>query len=204
MKLPQSLHSTRSYGRANSAFSWKPPVPERGFLCCRLKLSRDRSTKGAWFECSRAGAPRKLPFILSSRPAEDWPRRSGSSSIISPTTLFFAIAARGRGNYSRSSTPAARVPTIISNRSRWRWNAPCAARASDADRAALGRLLSKAPSWGKVWVGDVASSGKWPTESARPARSISGRWRRIASACRCPDRPRIATTAAAAWRSGRT
>src|SRR5439155_21257896 len=60
--------------------------------------------KDAWFEYSPAGALRKLPFILYSRPAEDWLQRSGSSSTISPTTLFFAISARGRHNYSRSST----------------------------------------------------------------------------------------------------
>src|ERR1700761_2358074 len=94
MKLPQLLHSTRSYGRANSAFSWKLLVPERGFLSCRLKLSCDRSEKGAWFGYSPVGAPRKLPFILYSRLAEDWLPRPGSSSTISPTTLFFEIAAR--------------------------------------------------------------------------------------------------------------
>ena len=30
MELPQLLHSTRSYGRANSAFSWKLLVLEQG------------------------------------------------------------------------------------------------------------------------------------------------------------------------------
>src|SRR6202162_6433304 len=104
MKLPQLLHSPRSYGRANSAFSWKLLVPERGFLSYRLKLSCDRSAKDAWFGYFPVGALRKLPFILYSRPAEDWLQRSGSSSTISPTTLFFAISARGRRNCSRSST----------------------------------------------------------------------------------------------------
>jgi hypothetical protein len=98
------LHSTRSYGRANSAFSWKLLVLERGFLSYRLKLLYDRSEKDAWFGYSPVGALRKLPFILYSRPAEDWLRRSGSSSTISPTTLFSAITARGRRNCSRSST----------------------------------------------------------------------------------------------------
>src|SRR6266852_1549954 len=105
MKLPHLLHSTRSYGRANSAFSWKLLVLERGFLSYRLKLPCDRLEKDAWFGYSPAGALRKLPFILYSRPAEDWLQRSGSSSTISPTTLFFAISARGRHNYSRSSNP---------------------------------------------------------------------------------------------------
>src|SRR6266576_2662752 len=104
MKLPQLLHSTRSYGRANSAVSWKLLVLERGFLSYRLKLPRDRSEKDAWFGYSPVGALRKLPFILYSRPAEDWLQRSGSSSTISPTTLLLAIAARGRRNCSRSST----------------------------------------------------------------------------------------------------
>jgi len=49
MKLPQLLPSTRSYGRANSAFSWKLLVLEPGFLSYRLKLPYDRSEKGAWF-----------------------------------------------------------------------------------------------------------------------------------------------------------
>src|SRR5580693_8647232 len=102
MKLPQLLHSTRSYGRANSAFSWKLLVLERGFLSYRLKLPCDRSEKDAWFGYSPVGALRKLPFILCSRPAEDWLQRSGSSSTISPTTLF--MAARGRRGCSRSST----------------------------------------------------------------------------------------------------
>src|SRR5579864_2592471 len=104
MRSPKLLHSTRSYGRANSAFSWKRRVPERGFLSCRLKLSPERSEKDAWFGYSPVGALRKLPFILYSRPAEDWLQRSGYSSTISPTTLFFAISARGRRNCSRSST----------------------------------------------------------------------------------------------------
>ena len=104
MKLPQLLHSTRSYGRANSAFSWKLLVLERGFLSYRLKLPYDRSEKDAWFGYSPVGALRKLPFILYSRPAEDWLQRSGSSSTISPTTLFLAISARGRRSCSRSST----------------------------------------------------------------------------------------------------
>src|SRR3984957_5244026 len=104
MKLPHLLHSTRSYRRANSTFSWKLLVLERGFLSYRLKLPCDRSAKDAWFEYSPVGALRKLPFILNSRPAEDWLQRSGSSSTISPTTLFFAISARGRRNCSRSST----------------------------------------------------------------------------------------------------
>ena len=104
MKLPQLLRSTRSYGRANSAFSWKLLVLERGFLSYRLKLPYARSEKDAWFGYSPVGALRKLPFILYSRPAEDWLQRSGSSSTISPTTLFSAIAAKGRRNCSRSST----------------------------------------------------------------------------------------------------
>ena len=104
MKPPQLLHSTRSYGRANSTFSWKLPVLERGFLSCRQKLSRGRSERDAWFGYSPVGALRKSPFILCSRLAEDWLQRSGSSSTISPTTLFFAISARGRRNRSRSST----------------------------------------------------------------------------------------------------
>src|SRR5258707_1155716 len=70
MNLPQLLHSTRSYGRANSAFSWKLLVLERGFLSYRLKLPSDRSEKDAWSGYSPAGALRKLPFILYSRPAE--------------------------------------------------------------------------------------------------------------------------------------
>src|ERR1700757_1497031 len=102
MKLPQLLHSTRSYGRANSAFSWKLLVLERGFLSYRLKSPCDRSEKDAWFGYSPVGALKKSPFILYSRPAEDWLQRSGSSSTISPTTSFFAISARGRRNYSRS------------------------------------------------------------------------------------------------------
>src|SRR5580704_62421 len=104
MKLPQLLHLTRSFGQANSAFSWKLLVRERGFLSYRLKLSCDQSEKDAWFAYSPVGALRKSPFILYSRPAEDWLQRSGSSSTISPTTLFFAISARGRRNRSRSST----------------------------------------------------------------------------------------------------
>ena len=104
MKLPQLLHSTRSYGRANSAFSWKLLVLERGFLSYRLKLPCDRSEKDAWFGYFPVGALRKLPFILYSRLAEDWLQRSGSSSTTSPTTLFLAISARGRRNCSRSST----------------------------------------------------------------------------------------------------
>ena len=104
MKLPQLLHSTRSYGRANSAFSWKLLVLERGFLSCRLKLSCERSEKDAWFGYFPVGALRKLPFILYSRLAEDWLQRSGSSLTISPTILFFAISARGRPNSSPSST----------------------------------------------------------------------------------------------------
>src|SRR5580704_1133564 len=104
MKLPQLLHSTRSYGQVNSAFSWKLLVLERGSLSYRQKLPCDRSEKDAWFGYSPAGALRKSPFILYSRPAEDWLQRSGSSSTISPTILFFAISARGRRNCSRSST----------------------------------------------------------------------------------------------------
>src|SRR3979411_2638842 len=104
MKLPQLLHSTRSYGRANSAFSWKLLVLERGFLSYRLKLPSDRSGKDAWSGYSPAGALRKLPFILYSRPAEDWLQRSGASSTISPIPLFLAIAASGRRICSRSST----------------------------------------------------------------------------------------------------
>src|SRR5216683_2089543 len=102
MKLPQLLHSTRSYGRANSAFSLKLLVLERGFLSYRLRSPCDRSEKDAWFGYSPVGALRKSPFILYSRPAEDWLQRSGSSLTISPITLFFAISARGRHNYSRS------------------------------------------------------------------------------------------------------
>src|SRR5580700_11111857 len=81
MKLPQLLHSTRSYGRANSAFSWKLLVLERGFLSYRLKLPCDRSAKDAWFGYSPVGALRKLPFILCSRPAEDWLQRLGGVSL---------------------------------------------------------------------------------------------------------------------------
>src|SRR5229473_2621313 len=95
MKLPQLLHSTRSYGRANSAFSWKLLVREREFLSYRRKLPWDRLEKDAWFGYSPVGALRKSPFILYSRPVEDWLQRSGSSSTISPTTLFSAISARG-------------------------------------------------------------------------------------------------------------
>src|SRR6202022_1731969 len=122
MKLPQLLHSTRFYGRANSAFSWKLLVLERGVLSYRLRSPCDRSEKDAWFGYSPVGALRKSPFILYSRPAEDWLQRSGSSSTISPTTLFFAISARGRRNCSRSSTrhgsrecattPASRPPPL--------------------------------------------------------------------------------------------
>src|SRR5579862_178778 len=104
MTLPQLLHSTRSYGRANSAFSLKLPALEREFLSCRPKSSRDRSQKDACFGSSPVGAPRKSPFISYSRPAEDWRLRSGSSSTISATTLFFAISIRDRRNCSRSST----------------------------------------------------------------------------------------------------
>ena len=102
MTLPQLLHSTRFYGPANSAFSWTLLVLERGFLSYRLKSSCDRSAKDVWFGYFPVGALRKLPFILYSRPAEDWLQRSGSSSIISPTTLL--MAARGRRDCSRSST----------------------------------------------------------------------------------------------------
>src|SRR5271167_2180665 len=123
MKLPQLLHSTRSYGRANSAFSWKLLVLERGFLSYRLKLPYDRSEKDAWFGYSPAGALRKLPFILYSRPAEDWLQRSGSSSTISPTTLFLAISARGRRSCSRSSPSLAARPAPRSATC-WRQNAP--------------------------------------------------------------------------------
>src|ERR1700739_1470096 len=104
MKLPQLLHSTRSYGRVNSAFSCKLLVLERGFLSYRLKLPCDRSEKDAWFGYSPAGPLRKLPFILYSRPAEDWLQPSGASSTISPIPLFFAISARGRRNCSPSPT----------------------------------------------------------------------------------------------------
>src|ERR1700752_5463074 len=104
MKLPQLLHSTRSYGRANSAFSWKLLVLERGFPSYRPRSPCDRSEKDAWFGYSPVGALKKSPFILYSRPAEDWLQRSGSSSTISPTTSFFAISARGRRNCSRNST----------------------------------------------------------------------------------------------------
>src|SRR5438270_1491084 len=64
MKLPQLLHSTRSYGRANSAFSWKLLVLERGFLSYRLKSPCDRSEKDAWFGYSPVGALRKSPLHL--------------------------------------------------------------------------------------------------------------------------------------------
>src|SRR5438132_13462893 len=95
MKLPQLLHSTRSYGRASSAFSWKLLELERGFPSYRLKLPCDRLEKDAWFGYSPVGVLRKLPFILYSRPAEDWLQRSGSSSTISRTTLFSVIPASG-------------------------------------------------------------------------------------------------------------
>src|ERR1700739_2384747 len=107
MKLPQLLHSTRSYGRVNSAFSWKRLLLEREFLSYRLKLPCDRSEKDAWFGYSPVGALRKLPFILYSRPAEDWLQPSGSSSTISPITLL--MTARGRRHCSRSSPPVARA-----------------------------------------------------------------------------------------------
>src|SRR6201984_3861253 len=105
MKLPQLLLSTRSYGRVNSAFSWKLLWLERELLSYRLKLPCDRSEKDAWFGYSPAGALRKLPFILYSRPAEDWLQRSGSFSAISPTTLFSAISARGGDNFLPMSHP---------------------------------------------------------------------------------------------------
>src|SRR6478672_1245934 len=105
MKLPQLLHSTRSYGRANSAFSWKLLVLERGFLSYRLKLPCDRSEKDAWFGYSPVGALRKLPFILYSRPAEDWLQRSGSSSTISPT-LCFSRSWPEAGAVARVAQPA--------------------------------------------------------------------------------------------------
>src|SRR6516164_3906812 len=118
MKLPQLLHSTRSYGRANSAFSWKLLVLERGFLSYRLKLPCDRSEKDAWFGYSPVGALRKLPFILCSRPAEDWLQRSGSSSTISPTTLFYGgqrparllASSTRRGSRECATTPASMPP----------------------------------------------------------------------------------------------
>jgi len=88
MKLPQLLHSTRSYGRANSAFSWKLLVLERGFLSYRLKLPCDRLEKDAWFGYSPAGALRKLPFILYSRPAEDWLQRSGFIDYLGDHFVF--------------------------------------------------------------------------------------------------------------------
>src|ERR1700720_3353046 len=139
MKLPQLLHSTRSYGRANSAFSWKLLVLERGFLSYRLKLPLDRSEKAAWFGYSRVGAPRKLPFILYSRPAEDWLQRSGSSSIISPTTLFFAISARGRRKCSRSST-------------RWLARTSCPARPASSSRAdSAATVAGTSPATGGFW-----------------------------------------------------
>src|ERR1700758_2938412 len=100
MKLPQLLHSTRSYGRANSAFSWKLLVLERGFLSYRLKSSYDRLEKDVWFGYFPVGALRKLPFILYSRPAEDWLQRSGALSIISPATVL--TAPRGRRDASHS------------------------------------------------------------------------------------------------------
>src|SRR6516164_5222149 len=88
-------------------------VLERGFLSYRLKLPCDRSAKDAWFGYSPVGALRKLPFILCSRPAEDWLQRSGSSLTVSPTTLF--MAARGRRDCSCTSTRRGsrrdRVPT---------------------------------------------------------------------------------------------
>jgi hypothetical protein len=105
MKLPQLLHSTRSYGQANSAFSWKLLVRERGSLSYRPKSWRDRSAKDAWFGYSPVGALKKLLFISYSRLAEDWRQRSGSSSTISPTTLFFAISTRGQHNYAQLNPP---------------------------------------------------------------------------------------------------
>src|ERR1700751_3141165 len=110
MKLTQLLHSIRSYGRANLAFSLKLPALEREFLSCRPKSSRDRSEKDAWFGSCPVGALRKFPFILYSRPAEDWLQRSGSSSTISPITLL--MTARGRRDCSRSSTPVARANNL--------------------------------------------------------------------------------------------
>ena len=141
MKLPQLLHSTRSYGRANSAFSWKLLVLERGFLSYRLKLPRDRSAKDAWFGYSPVGALRKLPFILCSRPAEDWLQRSGSSSTISPTTLFFAISARGRRNCSRSSTRrGSREYATTPASCRLRCGTSRVSRGTSADRFAISNL----------------------------------------------------------------
>src|ERR1700752_1076552 len=104
MKRRQLSRSTRSFGRANSAFSWKLLVLEREFLSYRRKSLHGRSEKDAWFGSSPVGAPRKSPFTSYSRPAEDWLQRSGSSSTISQTTLFFAISARGQRNCSRNST----------------------------------------------------------------------------------------------------
>src|SRR6202011_4646233 len=137
----QLLHSTRSYGRANSAFSWKLLVLERGFLSYRLKLPCDRSEKDDWFGYSPVGALRKLPFILYSRPAEDWLQRSGSSSTTSPTTLFFAISARGprycsrssprRGSREYATTPASMPPRCGPSR---------VSRGTAADRLAISNL----------------------------------------------------------------
>ena len=93
MNLPQLLHSTRSYGRANSAFSWKLLALERGFLSYRLKLPSDRSEKDAWSGYSPAGALRKLPFILYSRPAADWLQRSGFIDYLAD---HFAFSDRGQ------------------------------------------------------------------------------------------------------------
>src|SRR5947208_9056023 len=99
MKLPQLLHSTRSYGRVNSAFSWKLLVLERGFLSYRLKLPCDRSEKDAWFEYSPAGALRKLPSILFYHPPGNGSSRPGSQSTIRRTTWFFAFSPGARHIY---------------------------------------------------------------------------------------------------------
>jgi hypothetical protein len=69
MKLPQLLHSTRSYGRASSAFSWKLLVLERGFLSYRLRSPCDRSEKDAWFGYSPVGGSvqRRFPMCGAER-----------------------------------------------------------------------------------------------------------------------------------------
>src|SRR5580704_7819464 len=139
MKLPQLLHSTRSYGRANSAFSWKLLVLERGFLSYRLKLPCDRSEKDAWFGYSPVGALRKLPsscihdpprigssgrglYRLSRRPlcfSRSWPEAGAVARVAQP-----AVARANKlpwptgGVFSRKSRPV--IPLRRFRRSRYR------------------------------------------------------------------------------------
>src|SRR6202011_2736605 len=112
MELPQLLHSTRSYGRANSAFSWKLLVLERGFLSYRLRSPCDRSEKDAWFGYSPVGALRKSPFILYSRPAEDWLQRSGLHRL-SRRPLCFSRSRPEAGATARVAQPAVACANML-------------------------------------------------------------------------------------------